>query len=173
MATFLAGDPDPARRRFAVVVARFNADVTEPLLEGCLHAFAEAGVADDAVEVARVPGAFELPLACGKLAASGRYAAVVALGCVVRGDTPHFDYVCAEACRGVMDVNLRHGVPAVLGVLTCDTLEQARLRSSRAVLAGSDRAEPGRTEKTGAESNKGYEAGAVALEMAALAEALG
>ena len=172
MATFLAGDPKPHDSRFAVVVARFNADVTEPLLTGCLQTFASHGLDDQQVDVARVPGAFELPLACERLAASGRYAAVIALGCVLRGGTPHFDYVCAETCRGLMDAGLRHGVPVVLGVLTCDTLEQAQLRSSLAVLEGSDRATPGREVKSTPESNKGAEAAATALEMAGLLEVL-
>lgn len=168
MATFLEGDRQAQSHRFAVAVARFNADVTEPLLEGALHAFAAAGVAADAIDVARVPGAFELPVACEALAATGKYSAVIALGCVLRGDTPHFDYVCAETSRGVMDVGLRHRLPAILGVLTCDTLAQAQLRCSCTVLQSSDRIEPGRSEKHSLESNKGAEAAEAALEMAGL-----
>ena len=170
MATFLEGDQLAGSHRFAVAVARFNADITEPLLDGALHAFRAAGVADDAVDVARVPGAFELPVACEKLAATGKYSAVIALGCVLRGDTPHFDYVCAETSRGVMDVGLRHQLPAILGVLTCDTLAQAQLRASRTVLESSDRVEAGRSEKHSLESNKGSEAADAALEMAGLME---
>ncbi len=128
MATFLEGDRQSGSHRFAVAVARFNADVTEPLLEGALHAFKAAGVADDAIDVARVPGAFELPVACEALAATGKYSAVIALGCVLRGDTPHFDYVCAETSRGVMDVGLRHRLSYILVELTCITLENAQIR---------------------------------------------
>lgn len=106
MATFLEGIPTLTTGRYAVVVARFNSDITESLLDGSLHAFERAGIATENVDVARVPGAFELPLACERLAASGRYRAVVALGCVIRGGTPHFDYVCAETSRGIMEVCL-------------------------------------------------------------------
>ncbi len=170
MATFLEGIPTPTSGRYAVVVARFNSDITEALLDGCLHAFEHAGLPADAIDVARVPGAFELPLTCERLASSGRYQAVIALGCVIRGGTPHFDYVCAETCRGVMDVNLRHRLPVVLGVLTCDTLEQALFRADRDVLASSNQAEDQRTEKVTPRSNKGAEAAEAALEMVALLE---
>ena len=170
MATFLEGIPTLTTGRYAVVVARFNSDITESLLDGCLHAFARAGLPADAVDVARVPGAFELPLACERLAASGRYQAVIALGCVIRGGTPHFDYVCGETSRGVMNVNLKHQLPVVLGVLTCDTLEQAQFRSDRAVLTGSNIAGENRTEKVTPRSNKGAEAAEAALEMVALLE---
>lgn len=170
MATFLEGIPTLTTDRYAVVVARFNSDITESLLDGCLHAFARAGLAEDAIDVARVPGAFELPLACERLAATGRYKAVIALGCVIRGGTPHFDYVCGETSRGVMDVNLKHKLPVVLGVLTCDTLEQAQFRSDRSVLTGSNVADEDRTEKVTPRSNKGAEAAQAALEMVALLE---
>jgi len=133
-----------------------------------MHAFEAAGIPSGNVDVARVPGAFELPLACERLAASGRYRAVIALGCVIRGGTPHFDYVCAETSRGIMDVSLRHKLPVMMGVLTCDTLEQAQFRADREVLTGSDQAAEGRTLKITPRSNKGAEATEAALEMVSL-----
>jgi len=168
MATFLEGNPADSNGRFAIVVARFNADITESLLDGCLHTLVQHGVDLDNIDVARVPGAFELPLTCDRLARSGNYAAVIALGCVIRGSTPHFDYVCAETSRGLMDVNLGHGVPVLMGLLTCDDLAQAQQRADREMLQGSDQAEPGRTEKQTPRSNKGSECAAAALEMSSL-----
>lgn len=168
MATFLEGKPADPNGRFAIVVARFNADITESLLDGCLHTLAQHGVDLDSIDVARVPGAFEMPLTCDRLARTERYAAIVALGCVIRGGTPHFDYVCAETSRGLMDVNLRHGVPLIMGLLTCDTLEQAQHRADREMLQGSDGTVEGRTEKHTPRSNKGSEAAAAALEMSSL-----
>lgn len=164
--------PDPAAR-WAVVAARFHADVTDALVAGAEAAFAAAGIAADRVTVARVPGAFELPLACRALAASGRYAAVVALGCVVRGETSHYDFVAGECCRGVMDAGLDTGVPVILGVLTVETLEQARRRSSLAALRGSapTAAEAATGAKRPPESNKGWEAADAAIAMAGLLRA--
>ena len=170
MATFLEGIPTLTTGRYAVVVAQFNSDITEALLDGCLHVFARAGLPADAIDVARVPGAFELPLTCERLAASGRYKAVLALGCVIRGGTPHFDYVCGETSRGIMDVNLKHNLPVILGVLTCDTLEQAQFRADRNILTGSHQAAENRTEKVTPRSNKGAEAAEAALEMVSLLE---
>ena len=168
MATFLEGIPTLTTGRYAVVVARFNSDITEALLDGCLHAFERAGLEANDIHVARVPGAFELPLACEQLAATCRYKAVIALGCVIRGGTPHFDYVCAETSRGIMNVALQHKLPVMMGVLTCDTLEQAQFRADREVLTGSNQAPEDRTEKITPRSNKGAEAAEAALEMVAL-----
>lgn len=168
MATFLEGNPADSGGRFAIVVARFNADITESLLDACLHTLASHDVSPESIDVARVPGAFELPLICARLAASGRYAAIIALGCVIRGDTPHFDYVCRQASRGLMEVNLRHGVPVILGLLTCDTLAQAQHRADPSMLQGSDDPDPTRVEKHTPRSNKGSEAAVAALEMASL-----
>lgn len=164
--------PDPAAR-WAVVAARFHAEITDALLAGAAAAFAARGVPADRVEIARVPGAFELPLACRALAASGRYAAVVALGCVVRGETSHYDFVAGECCRGVMDAGLATGVPVILGVLTVETLEQARRRASAAALRGSAPTPPeaAAARKSAPESNKGWEAAEAALAMAALLRA--
>jgi 6,7-dimethyl-8-ribityllumazine synthase len=121
---------------FAIAVARFYEDLAERLVAGATAAFAQAGQLD--VEVFDVPGAFELPLAASYAAASGRFAGVACLGAVIRGETDHYDYVCAEVARGVMRVQLDTGVPCAFGVLTCATMEQALAR------AGGDRRDQGR-----------------------------
>lgn len=142
-------------RKIAIVAARFNDFVVASLLKGATSAWLErGGVAEDLL-VARVPGAFELPMAARKLAASGRYDAVIALGCVIRGGTPHFEYVAGECARGLQQAGLSTGVPVIFGVLTVDTVEQAIERA--AVSAG----------------NKGGEAMEAALEMAGLLARLG
>jgi 6,7-dimethyl-8-ribityllumazine synthase len=112
---------------YAIVLARFYGDLAERLLAGANAAFAEAG--HDDVTVFDVPGAFELPFAAGVAARSGRFAGVACLGAVIRGDTDHYDFVCAEAARGIMRVQLDTGVPCAFGVLTCATMEQALARS--------------------------------------------
>jgi 6,7-dimethyl-8-ribityllumazine synthase len=121
---------------YAIAVGRFYKDLAERLVTGAMAAFAEHGV--DTVEVFDVPGAFELPLAASYAAASGRFAGVACLGAVIRGETDHYDFVCAEAARGVMEVQLRTGVPCAFGVLTCTTMEQALARS------GGDKRDQGR-----------------------------
>lgn len=136
--------------RLAIVVSRWNDDITNALLEGALAALERQGVSEDRITVLRVPGAFELPLAVQKVAGTGRIDGVVALGCVIRGDTPHFDYVCSECTRGIGEVSLRSSVPVGFGLLTCDTVEQAQLRS------GND------------QENKGEEAALTVLEMISL-----
>jgi 6,7-dimethyl-8-ribityllumazine synthase len=143
----LQASPNGEGLRIGVVLARFNQSVTDSLLAGALDALARHGVAEDAIDVAVVPGSFELPLGAQRLAASGRYDALVCLGAVVRGETPHFDFVAAEAARGVADVARRYDLPVAFGVLTTDTVEQALAR------AGGER------------GNKGYEAAVTALEM--------
>jgi len=172
MATVFEEAPDGRGRRIAVAVAAFNRDVTGALLEGCLHALEAAGVARDDVTVVWVPGAFELPLGCDRLAASGRFHAVVALGAVIRGETPHFDFVARECARGLTRVALDRSLPVAFGVLTTDTLEQARRRASLepAVLAGRPPEEtpPERSAKVAGLSNKGAEAARAALAMARL-----
>ena len=140
--------------RFGIAVSRFNDFITEKLLDGALAGLKRHGVDLDAVAVAWVPGSFELPFVCDRLAASGRYDALVALGAVIRGSTAHFDYVAGEAAKGIGAVSLKYGIPVIFGVLTTDTIEQAIER------AGS---------KLG---NKGYEAAVAAIEMANLARAL-
>jgi 6,7-dimethyl-8-ribityllumazine synthase len=140
--------------RFAVVVSRFNSLVTEQLLKGCMDFLRRHGAEEDSVDVAWCPGSFEMPLVAKRLAKSGKYAAVVCLGAVIRGGTPHFDYVAAEVSKGVAAAMLETGVPLAFGVLTCDTLEQA-------------------LERAGAKAgNKGAEAAASAVEMASLMEQL-
>ena len=136
--------------RFGIVVSRFNSFITERLLSAAVDALQRAGAADRDVEVVRVPGAFELPLAAKKLAATGRYDSLIAVGCVLRGETTHYDYVCSETARGLQLAQMDTGVPIMFCVLTCDTLEQA---IDRAGLKG---------------GNKGFEAGLAAIEMARL-----
>ena len=149
------GGADGSGLRLAIAAARFNAIVTEPLLRGAIAAARDCGVAADALDVARVPGAFELPQAARRLAATGRYDAIACLGAVVRGETPHFDYVCAEAARGLTLVALEHGLPVSFGVLTCDTIGQARARAG------------------GPAGNKGGDAVRAAIGMANLYRAIG
>jgi 6,7-dimethyl-8-ribityllumazine synthase len=124
----LEGAPIGDRRTVGVVVSRFNGDVTSRLLEGALDELERAGVAQDAITVMPVPGAFELPLAAMALAKTRRFACVVAIGCVIRGDTPHFDYVASEAASGLQLAALETGVPVAFGVLTLDRADQADAR---------------------------------------------
>ena len=121
----LEGSPSGARRSVGVVVSRFNGAVTSKLLEGALAELDEAGVARDAITIMPVPGAFELPLAAMALAKTRRYACIVALGCVIRGDTPHFDFVAGEAASGLQLAALETGVPVAFGVLTLEGADQA------------------------------------------------
>jgi 6,7-dimethyl-8-ribityllumazine synthase len=123
------GDPpENEQERYAIVVGRFYADLAERLVSGARSAFAKAGH-DDKLEVFDVPGAYELPLAAKYAAESGRFAGVACLGAVIRGETDHYDFVCAETARGVMQVQLDSGVPCAFGVLTCATMEQALARA--------------------------------------------
>jgi 6,7-dimethyl-8-ribityllumazine synthase len=115
----------PKDTRVAVVVAQFNLPVTGMMAEGCLATLDEHGLTMDAVDEFRVPGAWELPLACAQLVESGRYAAVIALGAVIRGETPHFDFISAECARGLMQVSLDSGIPVAFGVLTTEDGDQA------------------------------------------------
>jgi 6,7-dimethyl-8-ribityllumazine synthase len=127
----LEGSPDGARRGVAIVASRFNGEITNKLLEAAIEGLDEAGVSRDAVTVMPVPGAFELPLAAMALAKTRRYACVVALGCVVRGETPHFDFIASEAASGLQLAALETGVPVAFGVLTVDVVEQAEARISK------------------------------------------
>jgi 6,7-dimethyl-8-ribityllumazine synthase len=148
------GSLDGGGRRVAIAVSRFNQLVTEPLLRGAIHELERHGVAGADVDVAWVPGAFELPLAVQRLARTGRYAGVIALGAVVRGATPHFDYVAGQAAAGLGAVARETGVPVAFGVLTTDTMEQALDRAG------------------GKAGNKGGEAAITVLEMAGLLESV-
>jgi 6,7-dimethyl-8-ribityllumazine synthase len=138
---------DGTGMRIAIVVSRFNEAITGALLDGARRALSDRGVADDDVTVAWVPGAFELPLVAKRLATNGRHDGVVCLGAVIRGDTPHFDYVAGEASRGLQQAALDTGVPIVFGVLTTDTMQQAQDRVG------------------GCEGHKGEEAALTAVEM--------
>ena len=140
----LTADPES---RFAIVVGRFNSFIGERLLEGALDALKRHGANEDNIAVAWVPGAFELPLAVKRMAESGDYDAVLALGAIIRGSTPHFDYVASEASKGIATVSLKTDVPVSFGVLTCDSIEQAIERAGT---------------KAG---NKGFDAAVTALEM--------
>jgi 6,7-dimethyl-8-ribityllumazine synthase len=127
-----------ATSEFAICVATFYAELAERLVKGALEGFAEGGVAPSSVHAHEVPGAFELPLAAHWCAESGRFAGVACVGAVIRGETSHYDHVCAEAARGVQEVQLRTGVPCAFGVVTCETMEQALARS------GGDKRDQGR-----------------------------
>jgi 6,7-dimethyl-8-ribityllumazine synthase len=127
----LEGMPDGTRRGVAIVASRFNGEITNQLLEAALEELDEAGVQREAVTVMPVPGAFELPLAAMALAKTRRYACVVALGCVVRGETPHFDFIASEAASGLQLAALETGVPVAFGVLTVDVKEQALARINK------------------------------------------
>jgi 6,7-dimethyl-8-ribityllumazine synthase len=141
--------------KFGVVVARFNELLSTRLLSGAQDALVRHGVAESDIDVAWVPGAFEIPLVASKMAASGSYDAVLALGVVIRGGTPHFEYVAAEVSKGVAKVGLDSGVPVMFGVITADTIEQA-------------------VERAGTKAgNKGWEAAEAAIEMANLLRAIG
>ena|SRR5690606_2791990 len=151
----LVGDTSGAGRRFAIVVSRFNELVTERLLTGAVTWLQRHGVVAEDVDVAWVPGAVEIPVVAKRCATSGRYAAVIAIGAVVRGDTSHYDVVCNMVASGVADASQSSGVPVIFGVLTTDTMEQALDRAG------------------GKAGNKGAEAAAAAIEMADLLTRLG
>jgi 6,7-dimethyl-8-ribityllumazine synthase len=127
--TFGEGDVDASGMRVAIVAAMFNDQITRRLRDGAVEVARSLGVAEEAIEVFWVPGAFELPLVAQRLAEDGVYDAIACVGAVVRGETPHFDFVAAEAARGVMEVGREHGVPVGFGVITADTLAQADARS--------------------------------------------
>jgi 6,7-dimethyl-8-ribityllumazine synthase len=153
MAEF-SGTPQGAGRTVAIAVSRFNEDVTQKLVDGALDALVRHGAALADLDVVWVPGAWELPVVVRRLLSMDRYDAVVALGAVIRGDTPHFDYVAGEASRGLQQAAAEFETPVSMGVLTCDTVEQARAR------AGGDH------------GNKGWDAALAALEMIDLLDRL-
>ena len=150
----IEGDFATPKGRFAIVAGRFNAFVVEPLVAGAVDALKRHGVAEDAIDLVRVPGAWEIPQAARRVAQSGKYAAVIALGAVIRGATPHFDYVAGEAAKGLSQVSAETGVPVAFGVLTTDSIEQAIERAGT---------------KAG---NKGADAAISALEMVNLYQKL-
>ena len=138
---------DIVEARVAVIAARWNGEITDGLLSGAIKALTRHGIDQNNIEIFRVPGAFELPLASQRAARTGRFSAIISLGCVIRGDTPHFDYVCSETTRGIGQVSLNENLPVAFGLLTTDNLEQSLERSG-------DNSE-----------NKGEEAALTALEM--------
>lgn len=144
-----------SKARFCLVAARFNSFVVESLVDGAIDTLKRHGADEDDITLVRVPGAFEMPVVLEKLAATGEYDAIVALGAVIRGGTPHFDYVAGECVKGMAQVSLKHGVPVAFGVLTVDTIEQAIERSGT---------------KAG---NKGAEATLSAIEMVNLLRQIG
>jgi 6,7-dimethyl-8-ribityllumazine synthase len=147
MPTIYEGSFAPPPGRFVLVAARFNHFVVEHLVNGALDGLKRHGVADEAIDLVWVPGSYEIPPVAQRVAASGKYAAVICLGAVIRGDTGHYDHVAGEAAKGVAQVALNTGVPVIFGILTCDTLEQA-------------------INRAGAKSgNKGFEAALTAIEM--------
>ena len=150
MPTVIEGTFAPPPGRFGLVAARFNSAIVDNLVAGALEGLKRHGVSDDAVDVVRVPGSFEIPVVARRLADGRRYAAVVCLGAVIKGDTDHYDHVAAAAANGVLQAGVATGVPVIFGVLTCDTLEQAVNRAG------------------GKAGNKGFEAAVTAVEMANL-----
>jgi len=136
--------------RFAIVASRWNHELTTRLADGAVEALKSRSAGDEAIEIFKVPGAFELPLACLKAASSGKFDAVIALGVVIRGETPHFDYVAGQAASGIMQASLQSGVPVMFGVITAETHEQAAARAGEKI------------------DNKGYETALSAIEMATL-----
>jgi len=147
MSRVYEGQLDARGHKVALVLSRFNSFISERLLEGAKDALLRHGASEDDFAIIRVPGAFELPLAVKKLVESNKYDAVIALGAVIRGSTPHFDYVAAETTKGLAQVSLGSGVPVAFGVLTCDTIEQA-------------------VERAGTKAgNKGFDAAMTAMEM--------
>jgi 6,7-dimethyl-8-ribityllumazine synthase len=150
----IGGELSAKGLRFGIVVSRFNSFITERLLSAALDALERAGASGKDVDVVHVPGAFELPLAAKKMAATERYNALIAIGCVLRGETTHYDYVCSETARGLQLAQMDTALPIIFCVLTCDTLEQAIDRAGL---------------KSG---NKGFEAGLAAIEMAQLSQKL-
>ena len=148
------GQPRGAQRRFAVVASRFNESITRRLVDGAMDCLQRHGAAPDDIDLVWVPGAWELPTAARRLLATDRYDALVAIGAVIRGDTPHFDYVAGEASRGLARAGAEYDRPIGFGVLTCDTMEQADARAG------------------GSHGNKGWDAALAALEMADLLDNL-
>jgi len=154
MANVIEGSLQAKGIKVGLIVARFNSFICDRLLEGAIDTLQRHGADDKDLTIVKVPGAFEIPLVAGKMAASGKYDAVICLGAVIRGATPHFDYVSSEVSKGVASVGLETGVPVIFGVLTTDTIEQA-------------------VERAGTKAgNKGSDAAACAIEMVDLCKAL-
>jgi 6,7-dimethyl-8-ribityllumazine synthase len=162
MPTVIEGEGAAAGLRFAIVRSRFNEEVTKRLLEGALDALRKGGAREETIDVVLVPGAFEIPVVASRLARSRRYDAIICLGAVIRGETPHFEYISAEVSRGIARVSYDYGMPVIFGVMTANTEEQAQARSG------------GTREAGGCNRgiNRGYDAGLAAIEMANLMKRL-
>jgi 6,7-dimethyl-8-ribityllumazine synthase len=173
MGRLFEGSQDAAGRRFAIAAARFNESITSSLVDGARRTLEAAG---GDVDVAWCPGGVELPLVALKLARSARYDAIVAIGCVIRGGTPHFDYVAQIAADGIREASAQTGVPIAFGVLTCDTMEQALDRAGPVtddMISGRAAAEAAKLDEPGdAGVNKGIEAAEAVIEMVSLLAAL-
>lgn len=155
MAKVYEGNISGEGKKFGVVVSRFNDFISDRLLGGALDALSRHGTRNEDIDIVKVPGSFEIPLMAKKLAGKDKYDAVICLGAVIRGSTPHFEYVSAEVSKGIAQVSLESGLPVIFGVITTDTLEQA-------------------IERAGTKSgNKGWAAAVAAMEMASLAEVIG
>ena len=146
----IEGDLSAAGLRFALIVSRFNSFITDRLLAGAVDALGRMGATSDSIDVIKVPGSLEIPMVAHELGENGDYDAIICLGAVIRGDTPHFDYVSAESAKGIASASIETGIPTIYGVLTCNTLEQA-------------------IDRAGAKGgNKGFDAAMTAIEMASL-----
>lgn len=154
MANIIEGKLNAEGFKFGVIVSRFNSFICDRLVEGALDTLIRHGASDDNIDIVRVPGAFEIPMAAKRAVATGRYDALICLGAVIRGSTPHFDYVCAEVSKGVASVSLDSGLPVAFGVITTDSIEQAIERAGT---------------KAG---NKGVDAAMTAIEMVNLFKAI-
>ncbi len=152
MPNYIEGKLNAEGKVFALVVSRFNDFITDRLVGGAVDALIRSGARDEDIDIVKVPGAFEIPMLAKKMAEKRKYHAIICLGAVIRGSTPHFDYVCAEASKGIAAVSMETGVPVIFGILTTDTIEQA-------------------VERAGTKSgNKGWSAAISAIEMANLTE---
>jgi 6,7-dimethyl-8-ribityllumazine synthase len=165
----IEGNHSARELRFAIVAARFNDVIVEKLIRGALETLQSHGATEDQIDLIRVPGAFELPLAIGKLLANRRHDAIIALGAVIRGETPHFDYVASECARGIARLALDSSVPIAFGVLTTDTVAQALERAGGASAQSGAKDSAGKSGKEGGKhENKGAAAAVCAIEMANL-----
>jgi 6,7-dimethyl-8-ribityllumazine synthase len=146
----IEGDLNIKGKKFAVILSRFNEFIGTQLLEGAIDCFKKQGVPDEDITLIKVPGAFEIPLAAEKLAESGLYSAIICLGAVIRGGTPHFEYVAGAAATGIQNVSLKYGIPVIFGLLTTNNIEQASERASTSKM------------------NKGWDAAMTAIEMGSI-----
>jgi 6,7-dimethyl-8-ribityllumazine synthase len=151
----IESDPNINAKKYAIILSRFNEFVGAQLLEGALDCFKKHGVNEEEITLIKVPGAFEIPITAEKLAESGKYSAIICLGAVIRGGTPHFEYVAGSTATGIQRVSLKYGIPVIFGVLTTDSVEQAIERASTSKM------------------NKGWDSAMVAIEMVSLMDKIG